>query len=76
MNKSDIDLEMRPGGMLVQMRENGEEDDVVNSSLGSMIKIKVSQGSTLHEVFAPAQSTFGIPLLNFKLYYPLFPFRF
>ncbi|KAJ7950018.1 BAG family molecular chaperone regulator 4 [Quillaja saponaria] len=57
----DVDWEMRPSGMLVQKRD----DDVVDvngggvSFRGPMIKIIVSYGSSQHEVYVPAQSTFG-----------------
>jgi len=50
-----IEWEMRPGGMLVQRRENGGDEDG-----GPLIKIKVSYGSSLHEFTVPWQSTFGI----------------
>ncbi|KAF8394887.1 hypothetical protein HHK36_018825 [Tetracentron sinense] len=45
--------ELRPGGMLVQKRDDGVGDS------GPMIKIKVSHGSSHHEINVPAQSTFG-----------------
>lgn len=48
-----IDWEMRPGGMLVQKR-----DDAPGPS-GPMIKIKVSHGTAHHDLSVPAQSTFG-----------------
>ncbi|MED6157499.1 hypothetical protein PIB30_023697 [Stylosanthes scabra] len=52
----NIDWELRPGGMLVQKRQQ----KFVNSSCSSspMIKIKVSHGSNHHEVNVPSQSTF------------------
>ncbi|XP_072954577.1 BAG family molecular chaperone regulator 4 isoform X2 [Typha angustifolia] len=46
-----IEWELRPGGMLVQKR-----DEVVGSR--PMIKVKVSHGSYQHEVNVPAQATF------------------
>ncbi|XP_042515141.1 BAG family molecular chaperone regulator 4 isoform X1 [Macadamia integrifolia] len=52
-NKEAIDWELRPGGMLVQKR-----DDEVDAS-GPTIKVKVSHGSYQHEVNVPAQATFG-----------------
>ncbi|KAL5550774.1 hypothetical protein UlMin_000950 [Ulmus minor] len=57
----EIDWEMRPGGMLVQMRDDqGDRDDAAGaSSRGPTIKINVSHESDRHEVFVPAQSTFG-----------------
>ncbi|XP_077216148.1 BAG family molecular chaperone regulator 4-like [Tasmannia lanceolata] len=48
----EIDWELRPGGMLVQKR-----DDIVGA-LGPMIKIKVSHGSYQHEIKVPSQATF------------------
>lgn len=50
-----IEWEMRPGGMLVQRRENGGDEDG-----GPFIKIRVSYGSSFHEFTVPWQSTFGI----------------
>ncbi|KAI8523542.1 hypothetical protein RHMOL_Rhmol13G0082300 [Rhododendron molle] len=47
-----IDWELRPGGMLVQKRGLGSSGD-------SMIKIKVSHGSSHHEINVPSQSTFA-----------------
>uniref|UniRef100_A0A1D1YKB7 BAG family molecular chaperone regulator 4 n=1 Tax=Anthurium amnicola TaxID=1678845 RepID=A0A1D1YKB7_9ARAE len=49
----EIEWELRPGGMLVQKREDGD------GPAGPMIKIKVSHGTYQHEVTVPAQSTFG-----------------
>lgn len=55
----EIDWELRPGGMLVQKRDDG-----VGAS-GPMIKIKVSHGSYQHDISVPAQATFGDLLFNF-----------
>ncbi|XP_068644210.1 BAG family molecular chaperone regulator 4-like [Aristolochia californica] len=49
----EVDWELRPGGMLVQKRDDGL------GGSGSKIKIKVSHGSYQHEISVPAQSTFG-----------------
>ncbi|XP_031497710.1 BAG family molecular chaperone regulator 4 isoform X1 [Nymphaea colorata] len=49
----DIDWELRPGGMLVQKRDDG----VLSS--GPLIRIKVSHGNYQHEISIPAQATFG-----------------
>lgn len=49
----NIDWELRPGGMLVQRRDEGVE------AAGPMIKVKASHGSYQHEVYIPAQATFG-----------------
>lgn len=51
---TQIEWEMRPGGMLVQRRENGGDEDG-----GPFIKIRVSYGSSFHEFTVPWQSTFG-----------------
>ncbi|XP_020571734.1 BAG family molecular chaperone regulator 4 isoform X3 [Phalaenopsis equestris] len=45
--------EMRPGGMLVQRREDGIQSTV------PLIRIKISHDTNQHEVTVPAQSTFG-----------------
>ncbi|KAG1338040.1 BAG family molecular chaperone regulator 4 [Cocos nucifera] len=52
-SKESIEWELRPGGMLVQKREDGV------GAAGPTIKIKVSHGSYEHEITVPAQSTFG-----------------
>lgn len=51
---NQMEWEMRPGGMLVQRRENGTDDDG-----GPVFKIKVSYGSSLHDFTVPCQTTFG-----------------
>ncbi|XP_068668467.1 BAG family molecular chaperone regulator 4-like [Aristolochia californica] len=48
-----VDWELRPGGMLVQKRDDGL------GGSGSKITIKVSHGSYQHEISVPAQATFG-----------------
>lgn len=48
-----IDWELRPGGMLVQKRDDG------GGASGPMIKIKVSHGTYQHDISVPAQATFG-----------------
>lgn len=55
----EVEWEVRPSGMLVQKRENDDDDGSGASSRGPMIKINVSNGTVQHEVFVPAQSTFG-----------------
>lgn len=54
-NGGDIEWELRPGGMLVQKRNNGLKQDGV----GDIITVKVSTGSQLHDVSIQATSTFG-----------------
>ncbi|PIA32397.1 hypothetical protein AQUCO_04500182v1 [Aquilegia coerulea] len=65
-NKEEIDWELRPGGMLVQKREDEDDNDNDNDydydgvvASGPLINVKVSHGSTLHEIKVPAQATFG-----------------
>ncbi|XP_010676791.2 BAG family molecular chaperone regulator 4 isoform X1 [Beta vulgaris subsp. vulgaris] len=53
MNKEE--WEMRPGGMLVQKRENGYDDD----DNTPMFKIKVSYGSSFYDFTLPCKFTFG-----------------
>lgn len=48
----EIKWELRPGGMLVQKREN-------NKSVGEMITIRVSTVSKWHDISIEATSTFG-----------------
>ncbi|OMO97616.1 hypothetical protein COLO4_14493 [Corchorus olitorius] len=64
----EADWEVRPGGMLVQRRDEQEDhlhphkdnhETVAASSGGPMIKINISHGPAQHELFVPAHSTFG-----------------
>ncbi|KAF3448064.1 hypothetical protein FNV43_RR08772 [Rhamnella rubrinervis] len=55
----EVQWGVRPSGMLVQKRENDDYDGSGASSCGPMIKINVWNGAVQHEVFVPAQSTFG-----------------
>ncbi|OAY25616.1 BAG family molecular chaperone regulator 2 [Manihot esculenta] len=48
----EIKWELRPGGMLVQKRENGD-------SVGELITIRVSTLSQWHDISIDATSTFG-----------------
>ncbi|TKY45113.1 BAG family molecular chaperone regulator 1 [Spatholobus suberectus] len=50
------DWEMRPGGMLVQMRT---ADSDRNSALVPTIRVRVKYGSIYHEVNISSQATFG-----------------
>ncbi|XP_010250913.1 PREDICTED: BAG family molecular chaperone regulator 1-like [Nelumbo nucifera] len=49
----EIKWELRPGGMLVQKRENGESEGE------GMITVRVSTGSEWHGISIEATSTFG-----------------
>ncbi|XP_068640947.1 BAG family molecular chaperone regulator 3-like [Aristolochia californica] len=48
----DIKWELRPGGMLVQKRENGSTEE-------EMITVRVFTGSRWHDISIEATSTFG-----------------
>ena len=65
--------EMRPGGMLVQMRTT---DSDRNSALVPTIRVRVKYGSIYHEVNISSQATFGNSSLFFSSYCYLFPFMF
>ncbi|KAF9596526.1 hypothetical protein IFM89_012257 [Coptis chinensis] len=54
VNNEEVEWEVRPGGMLVQKR-----DDEGVGDLGPMIKIKLYYGSSVLDVNVPAQATFG-----------------
>ncbi|XP_021769671.1 BAG family molecular chaperone regulator 4-like [Chenopodium quinoa] len=51
--------EMRPGGMLVQKRENGFDDDGDDNNNLPFYKIKVVYGSSSYEFALPCKFTFG-----------------
>lgn len=64
----EAEWEVRPGGMLVQRREENGHDHQNHhhrhhhheaAASGSTIKINVSHGPAQHEVSLPANSTFG-----------------
>ncbi|XP_057954583.1 BAG family molecular chaperone regulator 4-like [Malania oleifera] len=57
VHNQEIEWELRPGGMLVQKRN--DIGAVSSSSSGPMIKVKVSHGSYHHDVTVPAQASFG-----------------
>ncbi|XP_034693676.1 BAG family molecular chaperone regulator 4-like [Vitis riparia] len=67
MNREeDVEWELRPGGMLVQKREDGDNNGGVGGGGGgdsgsgsAMINIKVCHGSNHHQLHVPIQSTFG-----------------
>lgn len=55
----EIEWEVRPGGMLVQKRDDVVDETAAASTGGPTIKITVSHGPARHEVHIPAQSSFG-----------------
>ena len=61
--------EMRPGGMLVQMRT---ADSDRNPALVPTIRVRVKYGSIYHEVNISSQATFG----NTSLFYLIYFFSF
>lgn len=70
--EEDVEWEVRPGGMLVQKREDGDNNGGIGGGGGggggdsgsgsAMINIKVYRGSNHHQLRVPVQSTFGTPL--------------
>ncbi|KAA8517747.1 hypothetical protein F0562_015194 [Nyssa sinensis] len=60
-NNEEIEWEVRPGGMLVQKRDDGSDPDHDHDGGvgGPTIKIKVSHGSNQYDLTIPSQSTFG-----------------
>lgn len=54
---ASIDWEMRPGGMLVQKRE--DDDSGAESAAGPIINIRVCHDTAQHELSVPAQINFG-----------------
>ncbi|KAJ6803582.1 BAG family molecular chaperone regulator 4 [Iris pallida] len=53
-SEAPIDWELRPGGMVVQRRD--DDEDVAD---GPTIRIKVHHDTSHHDLSVPAQSTFG-----------------
>lgn len=56
-NSEEISWEVRPGGMVVQTREDDVQEPQGFDS--SSLMIKVSHGSNLHNITVPSTSTFG-----------------
>ncbi|KAG1358913.1 BAG family molecular chaperone regulator 1 [Cocos nucifera] len=50
--RDDIEWELRPGGMLVQKRASGRQEDEV-------IQLRITTGSWWHDISIRATSTFG-----------------
>lgn len=55
-DRREVPWELRPGGMLVQKRN---QEGVEASVPAPTIKVRVKHGSTLHEVAISSQATFG-----------------
>lgn len=64
-NGEEISGAMRPGGMVVQNREDDAQEQ--QGFDGSSLMIKVSHGSNLHNITVPSTSTFGNFLFFFLL---------
>lgn len=56
-NGEEISTAMRPGGAVVQNREDDAQEQ--QGFDGSSLMIKVSHGSNLHNITVPSTSTFG-----------------
>lgn len=56
-NGKEISWAVRPGGMVVQNREDDAQEQ--QGFDGSSLMIKVSHGSNLHNITVPSASTFG-----------------
>ena len=68
----EIDWEMRPGGMLVQKRDDVVVDDgasapAAESTGGPTIKVTVCHGPAHHVLHVPAHSTFGKSFFFYSL---------
>lgn len=72
----EIEWEVRPGGMLVQKRDDVVDDTAAASTGGPTIKITVSHGPARHEVHVPAQSSFGNLLYSYPSLLYLWVFFF
>ncbi|GKU95334.1 hypothetical protein SLEP1_g8705 [Rubroshorea leprosula] len=55
-NMNPEELEIRPGGMLVQKRDSGSDQ---NSVSVPTIKVRVKHGSKYHEIYISSQASFG-----------------
>ncbi|CAN1332903.1 BAG family molecular chaperone regulator 1 [Linum perenne] len=60
MKKEEIEeLEIRPGGMLVQKRDPDSEPNLLTFPVVPMIRVKVKFGSSYHSVSISSQASFG-----------------
>ena len=57
-SNEEIEWEVRPGGMLVQKRDDNGEDHLHGGG-GPTINIRVVHGSNQMDLVVPSQSTFG-----------------
>ncbi|GLT40464.1 hypothetical protein SLA2020_146010 [Shorea laevis] len=55
-NMNPEDLEIRPGGMLVQKRDSGSDENPVSVPT---IKVRVKHGSKYHEIYISSEASFG-----------------
>ncbi|KAL6998443.1 hypothetical protein U1Q18_008569 [Sarracenia purpurea var. burkii] len=55
----EIEWEVRPGGMLVQKRDDNDDDHLHGNGGGPTIRIKVVHGSNHLDLEVPSRSTFG-----------------
>ena len=70
--EEDVEWELRPGGMLVQKREDADHNGGIGGGGGdsgsgsgsgsAMISVKVHHGSKQHQLRVPVESAFGTPL--------------
>jgi hypothetical protein len=64
VNSNVAELELRPGGMIVQKRNSD-----VSKNSSSIIKIKVKHGSSYHQIHISSHASFGTFILFFCIGY-------
>jgi hypothetical protein len=64
VNSNVAELELRPGGMIVQKRNSD-----VSKNSSSIIKIKVKYGSSYHQIHISSHASFGTFILFFCIGY-------
>jgi hypothetical protein len=60
VNSNVAELELRPGGMIVQKRNSD-----VSKNSSSIIKIKVKHGSSYHQIHISSHASFGTFIFYF-----------